>query len=364
MNILIITKTTQPNSGWGRYSKEVVRELRAQGETVVVLAESGERNASLRPGHGPLSLLLNSYKARAAARSADIVHALDAWPLSIYGLFAVLGTRRKQLYINGVGTYSVPPKRISLKRFLMRAAYRRSKHVFCISAYTQMRIRQQLPFTCPLSVVTLGATKLPQPDADTLAEVRRRHRIEPDAEIVLTVGEIKDRKGQLDTFRAILDLRKARPKLVYVMLGNDGDPLYIEAIKQAAAEAHAQDAYRIVTDASSDMLLAAWFAMADIFVLASNNEGDHFEGFGLVFLEAGQFGVPGIGTKNCGIEDAIVDGVTGMLVPQRDSRAIEVAIETVMKKRGEFGTAARAFSETFSWQKTVEAYRCAYGTLT
>ena len=55
----------------------------------------------------------------------------------------------------------------------------------------------------------------------------------------------------------------------------------------------------------------------DVFVLPSRDEG-----FGLVFLEAMAVGVPVVGTRVIGSEDAVEDGVTGLLVPYADAPAL------------------------------------------
>ncbi len=359
MKIAIITGNTSPNSGLGRFSKEVVQELRNQGEEIVVLSESGDSDINIESHTKIGSIFRNLITARKAVRKINVVHALDAWPFAIYGLFAVIGTQKK-LYISSVGTYSVPPRHFSLKRFLMRSAYRRASHIFCISAYTQKRISERLPFKCSMSVVYLATTPLPKSDAHAISDIRVRYHITPDMRVVLTVGGIKDRKGQLDTLRAVIEVREKRPDLVYVIVGDISDSAYIDEIKKEAKKHDAENAYRIVSNASSDKELAAWYSIADVFALTSNTKGNHFEGFGLVFLEAAHFGVPGVGTTDCGIEDAIINNETGLLVAQRDTHAIALAILKILSNHQLFSMKVRTFASKFSWQATVERYRSVY----
>jgi phosphatidyl-myo-inositol dimannoside synthase len=358
MSILVITGTTAPQSGLGRYSKEVIDELRRQGEEVTVLAIAGQREVSLEQTTGVMALIRNAFRARRASRGVKIVHAFDAWPFALYGLYAVLGSKKK-LFINGVGTYSVPPPRFGFKRALLLAAYRKARHIFFISAYTQKRVCERLPFVPPRSIVHLATTSLPDPNIDATS-LKEKYGISRAARVILTVGEVKDRKGQLDTLKAVLKLRETRPELVYVVVGEAPKTGYVDAlIGEASTD---PGALVIVRDASGDADLSAWYQAADVFVLSSNKEDDHFEGFGLVFLEAAQFGVPGVGTKECGIEDAIEDKVSGVLVPQRDSRLIAAAIEIILADRERFSDGARAFAKKFSWHMTVEAYRAIYYT--
>lgn len=353
MKTLVITGTTEPNSGLGRYSRQIIQGLRERGEDILVLAGAGERDSAIELNSRLSSFVKNIYRARREARKVDQVHAFDAWPFSIYAYGAVLGTG-KPLYINGVGTYSIPPEKTSIKRFLMLHAYKYARKIPCISTYTMKRIQERLPFPIAASVIHLATTRLGMPDPRVVSDIRAQYMVPESAKIILTVGEIKDRKGQLDTLRAVLSLRKKRLNTIYVLVGGANDIEYIDKIKKESAED--ESAYRIISNASSDKQLAAWYSMADVFALASNNSGDHFEGFGLVFLEAAQFGVPGVGTRGCGIEDAIQDGYSGILVPQRDPAAIANAIEEILSNRERFSKGALTFSSGFSWSKTIDGY--------
>ena len=61
---------------------------------------------------------------------------------------------------------------------------------------------------------------------------------------------------------------------------------------------------------------------ADILVLPS-----HREGFGVAALEAAACEVPVVATRIHGLTDAVVDGVTGMLVPPRNADALHEALD-------------------------------------
>jgi glycosyltransferase involved in cell wall biosynthesis len=67
------------------------------------------------------------------------------------------------------------------------------------------------------------------------------------------------------------------------------------------------------------------YAAMDVFVLPSRDEG-----FGLVFLEAMAMGVPVVGTRVIGSEDAVEDGVTGLLVPYADAAALAGVVRRLL----------------------------------
>jgi phosphatidylinositol alpha-1,6-mannosyltransferase len=77
------------------------------------------------------------------------------------------------------------------------------------------------------------------------------------------------------------------------------------------------------------------------------------EGFGIVVIEATARGVPVVATGIEGLRDAVIDGVTGTLVPERDVTAWLDAIRTADFDRRSVADTTR---ERFSWSRLVTAY--------
>lgn len=203
----------------------------------------------------------------------------------------------------------------------------------------------------PTSLMLQGTTKLPDVSPEQIAALRARLNIPADAyPILATVGEMKERKGQLDTLQALASLKKEFPHSLYIIVGSNDDE-YVGDLREYS-EKH-QQAVRITSDLKTDEDLSCLYSIADIFALNSNNHKNHFEGFGLVLLEAAQFGLPAIGSKDCGIEDAIHDGVSGILTGQMDHAAIANAIRTILAKHEEFRAGAHEWYSRFTWEKTV-----------
>jgi phosphatidylinositol alpha-1,6-mannosyltransferase len=99
---------------------------------------------------------------------------------------------------------------------------------------------------------------------------------------------------------------------------------------------------------------AALLGAADVFVMACRNRwlGLEQEGFGIVFLEAAAAGVPQIAGESGGAPEAVLDGVTGLVVADpSDPGAVAEAIRTLLAdpaRRRRMGRAARTrVQETF-----------------
>jgi glycosyltransferase involved in cell wall biosynthesis len=78
-------------------------------------------------------------------------------------------------------------------------------------------------------------------------------------------------------------------------------------------------------------------------VTAQNGDA---EGLGIVLLEASATGVPVVATRHGGIPEAISEGHSGLLVPERDSDALAEAVDMLLTdsaKQMQMGESARRF---------------------
>lgn len=370
MRVLVITKYLGNLGGLGRYSYEVVKAQRSDALDVDVLSEFSSTREEfefnlLKPvfNQNKINFLINFVKniitARKIARDYDIVHAHDGWPYGVYGWFAVIGTTKK-LFITGIGTYSVAPLKEKIRGSLLRLAYKRAGQVFCISKY----VLDQLVGTVPhvrAKIVLMGTTKLSKVSTSRTLELRKRFKIENNHPIVVTVGDIKNRKGQLDTLKSFSLLRDIYPNFLYVIIGDDADVYYLDLIKSYTKEFGLERNIMIIPKMYNDETLAFFYTVCDLVMLNSNNDGDHFEGFGLVLLEAAQFGKPVIGSRGCGIESAILDGYNGYLTNQGDPKDIAQKVKLILEKDYKtFGLNAIRFQQGFSWEETAKAYYSSY----
>jgi glycosyltransferase involved in cell wall biosynthesis len=139
------------------------------------------------------------------------------------------------------------------------------------------------------------------------------------APVVGAIGRLVPQKAMHVLVDATPALLEAHPGLRVLIVG-DG-PLRADLEAQAARLGVA-GAIRFA--GYQEDVVSAYAAM-DVFVLPSRDEG-----FGLVFLEAMAVGVPVVGTRVIGSEDAVEDGVTGLLVPYADPAALAGAVRGIL----------------------------------
>jgi phosphatidylinositol alpha-1,6-mannosyltransferase len=140
---------------------------------------------------------------------------------------------------------------------------------------------------------------------------------------LLTVGRLVRRKGHEHVLMALSQLKQTgrMPEFRYTIAGNG--PMR-QSLEELAGQLHLDEVNFVgeVSDEEKNQL----YAQADLFVMPVLNDPIDKEGFGLVFLEAAQFGVPSISTNIEGIDEAILDGKTGVLVEPGNLQALEGAI--------------------------------------
>jgi glycosyltransferase involved in cell wall biosynthesis len=140
------------------------------------------------------------------------------------------------------------------------------------------------------------------------------------ATVVGAIGRLVPQKAMHVLVDAAPGLLAARPGLRVLIVG-DGplrNDLEAQAVRLGVAHAVRFAGYQ-------EDVVSAYGAM-DVFVLPSRDEG-----FGLVFLEAMAVGVPVVGTRVIGSEDAVEDGVTGLLVPYADPAALAAAVRGILE---------------------------------
>ncbi len=163
-----------------------------------------------------------------------------------------------------------------------------------------------------------------------------------DTDVVLcVVTRLVPRKGIHTLIDAAALLAPSHPDLRLVIggVGRESGRLRDRA---ASAAVRADFLGRI-----SDREKAARYAAADLMAMPCNQRwgGLEQEGFGIVFLEAAAAGLPQIAGRSGGADEAVADGVTGLVVGDPDDpRAVADAIATLLddpERRAAMGCAAR-----------------------
>jgi len=136
-----------------------------------------------------------------------------------------------------------------------------------------------------------------------------------DARLVIGVGRLTEQKG----FDLLLDAA-AELRTTHFYLVGDGP---LASTLQAGIEGRGLGERVRLLGRRDDV--PALLAGANVLAMPSR-----FEGLPIAALEAMSLGKPVVGTRVCGLTEAVVDGSTGRLVPQGDAGALARALDEVL----------------------------------
>src|SRR3989338_4747641 len=373
MKICFLAHNLWQDNGAGVFSRRHITELsRALPAEIVVLTTlaSGESNEHALIHASRLALLRELPKIRRLIKQCDVVHALDIFPYGFIAALASIGLGKK-LIITAIGTGSIHPLNFWRYAPFMRWAYRRAAAVTAISAFTRDEILKKMPelkitvINPGIDITEFSANSNLQPvEAKTFASTT--YNLQAYKPYILGVGQLRWRKGYHFSIRSFAKIADRFPDLHYVIVGKRYTDVYDRRLKNLIAELGLGNRVHILQDVPSRTALAEIYKNAELFCLFSQNILHDVEGFGIVFLEAAAAGLPVVGSKNCGIDDAVEDGKNGILVSTRDPDDFADAIAKILrdkKLKGEMGARSLAFARTMSWEKHVSAYVTLYHRL-
>lgn len=235
----------------------------------------------------------------------------------------------------------------------LRALLERADRVVVLSAANRTLLRECLPGLSTECQVVPGAAS-GSSGAPATGERTPTRGASPDRLTLLTVGRVHPRKGQREVLAALRQLpADCRARVRYHLVGPAVHRGYARGFRQDLRRADFPVEWKGAVGAEE---LDAAYRAADLFVLASQPYGRSLEGFGLVYLEAGRYGLPVVGTRNGGVGEAIADGETGLLVPPGDPQALAGVLERLLRSPGErirLGAAGRQRAHAWTWQDAV-----------
>ena len=178
-------------------------------------------------------------------------------------------------------------------------------------------------------------------------KIREYLGVRGDACVFLFLGRLSLDKGVYDLVQAFLHLAESVGPIELWMVGPDEDGLLTDLQKNSSGCGFP------IRWLGKTLEPEKYMASADVLVLPSYREG-----FGSVIIEAAACGNPAIAYRIDGVIDAIVDGVTGVLVEVGSVHALSNAMETLsrdVKLRTRLGRQARERAEKHFCSQTITA---------
>ena len=188
--------------------------------------------------------------------------------------------------------------------------------------------------------------------------IREKYNIAAEAPFIFSLSRLVPRKGMDTLIKVAARLHTTYPDLeVCIAGGGREEKRLAQLIARTGAPVRLLGR---VSEEDKAQLLSA----ADIFAMLCRNRwgGLEQEGFGIVFVEAAASGTPQIAGSSGGADEAVLDGVTGLVTPQ--NATISEVVDTFRSllddpvKRVEMSEAGRTRAES-SFSYDILAQRLA-----
>jgi glycosyltransferase involved in cell wall biosynthesis len=340
---------------WGgleMQSLEISRALRDRGHTVWLAALPGSHLAKeaqqlhittlALPVHGyvhpglvwRLAKFLRTQYIQIihCQHSRDIATLVPAMQLSGRSVPIVLSKR--------MGSY------ISKKDLFHRYTYRHVRRVLAISNVIHRNVLATTPIAPDRVVTFFDAVDLRRftisPGQRQAA--RSMFGVPGQTVVIGFVGRMSPGKGHEDLLQAARLLRDRGSNSRFLVVGDasHGEEEYAHTIRMLACTLEVDDR---VTFAGYRADIPSLMAAFDILAFPSLAES-----FGVVLIEAMAMGLPVVSTNTDGVVDIVADGVSGIMVPRQDARALADGLERLIGDpdlRVRMGRAGRARVEEF-----------------
>lgn len=172
--------------------------------------------------------------------------------------------------------------------------------------------------------------------------------------VVLTVARLSEGKGYPHFIRMLPKILEKIPNLVWLIVG-DG-PKKNEIINLLQKN-DLQNVARFIGGVSYEDL-PKYYQLSDLLVVLTHPDENAEEGWGTVFMEAAASGLPVVAGRAGGVEEAVQNLVTGVLVDAHQDTSVISAVSDLLrekdyaKKMGEAGR-QRVLDE-FTWPEQLK----------
>lgn len=341
MNILLINFEYPPLGGGGGVATAQIAEELATRNTVHVITTAYKNLPRYSYEHGVhihrvpvlgrsnmptaslLSLLTFAPMALMYGMSLTRKHAFDVInahfiiPSGVPAL-PIAALRKIPLVVTLIGgdiydpSKGISPHRHALLRFVIRFIATRSQALTAISHDTKQRAIELHGISQDITVIPIGLV----PSSES-AMSRQSLGIPDDAFLCVSIGRLVPRKG----YRTLLAAWRNIPNAHLFIIGDGPQKNMLEALIRAYNLTDRVRLLGFVPEEKKHALLRA----ANAYVSSAQHEG-----FGIVFLEAMDAGLPIVASNDGGQKDFLTHGRNAFLIPPLDAHMMTQAVVELM----------------------------------
>jgi phosphatidylinositol alpha-1,6-mannosyltransferase len=175
-----------------------------------------------------------------------------------------------------------------------------------------------------------------------------------DRPIILTVGRLQERKGHDVLIKALPNIIKQQPNVLYAIIGDGAQKESLVAlVNQYKLQEHV-----LFMEELSDQQMIQCYQQCDVFVLPNRTVGRDIEGFGMVLVEAQSCAKPVIAGDSGGTAETMLLNETGFIVDCTTPAPLSEKISTLLNNKSlalEMGQKGREHVvNTLDWKNLTD----------
>ncbi len=238
----------------------------------------------------------------------------------------------------------------------LQAALRGAARVFSVSDSLR-QVALQLGVAPERAVVVGNGVDLARFFPLPQAEARAALGLPAQGPLLVSVGGLCERKGFHRVMAVLPRLRERHPGLKYLVVGGPSPEGDWTGQLQALSRELGLDDCVVFAGPQPPDALRQWLSAADVFVLATRNEG-----WANVFLEAMACGLPVVTTRVGGNAEVVNAPELGAVVPFGDEPALEAAMDAALRTPWNRAH-IRAYAEANTWDRRIDVLEREFASL-
>jgi glycosyltransferase involved in cell wall biosynthesis len=348
------------------YELEGRQELPANVRLVKAIARFTQRTGASWPGFAlnlarKIEAVLDAFAVAALARRLrpEVIHLHCTNPIALLYLMLL---RLLRFPLVATAHVVTPHERIAFQETVYGTLHRLGHLVIAHSEVDRRRLLEEFAVD-PERVIVIPHGEYgfferngEHPDRES---ARRSFDLEPENEVALFFGYIREYKGLDVLLEAWETVREARPRARLLIAG---DPVRLERARREELENRASRAgaiHRFEYIPFSDV--PRYFAAADVVVMPYR----HVSQSGVLYL-ALSLGVPVVATRVGALPEVLQDGESALLVPLGSPASLADALVRVLGDadlRGHLVRGGRRVARQHSWSSIAEWTESAFARL-
>ena len=245
---------------------------------------------------------------------------------------------------------------LRFKRNRIRSSYKNVYKIIANSSYTKDLMNASLEIEASLIEIIHPGIDIYRNFISDQDRKNVNNIIKNRSPVITTLARVEQRKGHIFILKALIELKKHYPDILYLIAGQGP---YLKKIIEYTKHNQIENNVKFlgwITEPEKSLILQN----SDLFVMTPLSVGESIEGFGMAYIDASFHGLASIGTDSGGVKDAILHNETGLLCEEGNQKMITNSILKLLKdhklreKMGESGR--RRAEQSYSWKNKINEY--------